>query len=235
MKVGLVQLRSKPTISALLAAVEKFAKKGAQLGCQLLLFPELTMQQFGTTLFTSRKDRSPFIAKIAKQYQIYLVVGWYLHKKAKFHNTTFVFTPEGKELTRYDKIHPFPVEHVDHRKVTGGKSLTTFTLQGIKFGIITCFDLRFIPEVLGYRELKCDVLLAPSAWVHKDGASEWLPILSHVARVTNSYILGADMAGSIGDIQWNGNSAIVSPKGKIIKQLQQKEGILTVSVSRALL
>jgi len=89
------------------------------------------------------------ICNEARRQKIWVILGSAhpLTPPHKPHNSLYVITPAGVILDRYDKrfLMPGELEHY-----TPGNRFVTFTINGVKCGLLICFDLRF-PEL--YRQL----------------------------------------------------------------------------------
>ena len=64
------------------------------------------------------------------------------NRDGKVYNTAYVFNREGECVASYDKTHLF-TPMGEHEYFTPGDHLCTFTLDGVKCGLIICYDLRF--------------------------------------------------------------------------------------------
>ncbi len=92
--------------------------------------------------------------------------------------------------------------------------------------------VNYLEEVLRYKNLNCNIILAPSAWVEKRNASpEWSLILRARAIDLSAYVIGSDMTGSIGRLKYSGKSAVISPEGKVLKKFDsKKDGIINIAI-----
>ena len=110
-------------------------------------------------------------ANLARDLAIHLLVGSFNERSddaARCYNTSVLFSPEGKILATYRKVHMFDIDLPDLKFMEsatclpGAGPVVVATPFG-KLGLSICFDLRF-PE--HYRELVdqgAEILLIPSA------------------------------------------------------------------------
>ena len=104
------------------------------------------------------------IGGLAKQYGVNIVAGSVSNvRDGKVFNTAMIFDRDGECIAEYDKTHLFtPMGEDDY--YTGGDHLCRFTLDGVKCGIIICYDVRF-PELTRSLALQgLDMLFVVSQW-----------------------------------------------------------------------
>ena len=216
-KVFVVQLAPKKTEKELVTTILKNIQKAEKTKCDLILFPELVFNQWGKS-FPNMKhiDYKDILKDISRKCGLIIVAGGYQAIEKRIYNRTFVYK-RGKLLTYYDKIFLYDLEK--SANISPGKTMSTFNCKKFKIGIQTCYDIRHPEIALSYRNLGCDVILTPSAWVlKKNGSPDWLKLIKVRALDTQCYIVAADMTGKIGNISWLGKSCIASPNGNIIIQ-----------------
>lgn len=88
------------------------------------------------------------VMALAKELKLWVVVGS-LHQLTgdhKPHNSLYVISPEGKIVDRYDKRF---CTGGDLNHCSPGDHFVTFDVNGVKVGLLICYDIRF-PEL--YRE-----------------------------------------------------------------------------------
>ena len=120
--------------------------------------------------------------------------------------------PDGT-VHRYAKIHPFTyggeAEHYD-----AGDSVTTFTLEGVRVTPLVCYDLRF-PELWAAAAPQTDLFVVVANWPHAR-AAHWRALLVARAIETQAYVLGVNRIGEGGGLEYDGDSALVSPSGELL-------------------
>ncbi|MBO0709380.1 MAG: hydrolase, partial [Candidatus Dormibacteraeota bacterium] len=93
----------------------------------------------------------------------------------------------------------------------GEGDLFTFTQDGLTFGVMNAYDVRF-PELARELvvELRAQVLVLPAAWVRGNLKEDHWEILVRARAIENTvYVLAADQAGQ----DCCGASMIVDPMG----------------------
>lgn len=155
-----------------------------------------------------------FLSELAKSYQINIIGGSIGNKKADgFFNTSLVFNRAGELVNEYDKIHLVPMLH-EHQYLTGGQEKAhIFELDGIKMGLIICYDLRF-PELS--RQLALDgaqVLHIVAQW--PDARKEHWTYLQTARAIENQlFVVSSNTVGANVETSFAGTSMIIDPQGE---------------------
>jgi len=198
------------------------------------------------------------LAQLAIQFNITLVAGTIpvlvenqgVQQRNKFYNRSCVFSPEGKLLDYYNKMHLFDtvfhdkaVDHKGERTTTNycestyaqaGEKAVVISTPFAKLGLSVCYDLRF-PEL--YRQLQqqgADIISVPSAFTKVTGLTHWQPLLQARAIENQVFIIAAGQEGvhKNGRETW-GRSMIISPWGEVMACHEYGEGFASVSVDLA--
>ena len=109
--------------------------------------------------------------------------------------------------------------------------MKTINLPWGKLGLSICYDIRF-PNM--YRKLsqKGSIFFSiPAAFTKTTGKKHWHSLIKARAIENFSYIFAPAQYGT----HWNrrktyGHSLIVSPDGKILKELKKGTGVITASI-----
>ena len=116
----------------------------------------------------------------------------------------------GEVVHSQHKIKLFPLgnEH-QHFKPGEEKEMQIFEIEGIKFGLIVCFELRFTEFWLKLRG--ADIILNPSLWGKP--RKQHYEILTRALAITDQcFVVAADSANK----DMARSSAIIDPNGKAI-------------------
>ena len=142
----------------------------------------------------------------------------------KVFNTAYVFDREGACVASYDKTHLF-TPMGEHEYFTPGDHLCTFTLDGVKCGLIICYDLRF-PELTRSLVLQgCDLLFVPAEWP-KVRMLHW-QTLNRARAIENQIFLACcNGCGTAGETVYGGHSAIYDPWGEVKAEAGEQEEII---------
>ncbi|MBM3467986.1 MAG: carbon-nitrogen family hydrolase [Alphaproteobacteria bacterium] len=154
------------------------------------------------------------------------------HSK-KLYNSQIFITDTGKILSRYKKIHLFPL--TSEREVfLDGNSPIIVNFHGIKIGFAICYDIRF-PELFRYYAQNGVELVLISACFPTPRLRDWKILLQARALENQFYVAAVNAVGSerINDqkLTYFGHSLLASPKGEIIDELDGKEGTKTTVIN----
>jgi predicted amidohydrolase len=143
----------------------------------------------------------------------------------------------GNIKTYYDKIHLYDVvlskkeKYFESKTFISGKKIKSANLPWGKLGLSICYDLRF-PNL--YRKLSkvgSIFLSIPSAFTETTGKRHWHSLLRARAIENFCYIFAPAQGGThFNGRKTFGHSMIISPDGKILKELKKSEGVITVSI-----
>ncbi len=114
-------------------------------------------------------------------------------------------------------------------------NLPTFVHEGVKYGIMTGFELHFDYVFRQVDEKKIDALLLPSVCTF-DSKKRWDELIKMRAFTHNIYILRANRIGNYkhedGDWRFYGHSLLVNPHGELEESLADEEAMLFVDVDK---
>ncbi|MBR0328062.1 MAG: carbon-nitrogen family hydrolase, partial [Selenomonadaceae bacterium] len=139
-------------------------------------------------------------------------------RKSKIYNTCYVFDRTGANIATYEKTHLFSPAG-ENADFTPGSSLATFSIDGIKCGIIICYDLRF-PELVRQLALQdISILFVAAAWP-VERIQHWDTLLRARAIENQFFVVAANgISSHLGDaMHLGGGSAIYDPWGSLLAQ-----------------
>ncbi|QTH63416.1 carbon-nitrogen hydrolase family protein [Psychrosphaera ytuae] len=191
------------------------------------------------------------LARIANQYQIYLVAGSFPtlpnegectgDSPAKFMATCLVFNPNGHLIADYQKIHLFDVDVDDNTgsyresdSTIPGKNLVCFDTEWGRVGVAICYDLRFPGLFQALRAKGVDAIVLPSAFTEKTGAAHWQSLLSARAIENQIYMIASNQNG----VHQNGretfgHSMVISPWGEVVTNAKRENGLFGTFLDKA--
>ena len=248
MKVGLIQTRTPATHAAALAHTLPLVREAAGGGARLIVTPE------GTNIL--QKDREQLLPQLtlladdpvvnglrdaARDLGVWIDIGSALVKredgpngKRGAANRQVLIRPDGTIAATYDKLHMFDVDLPtgetarESETYEPGEAAVTADIDGVRFGLTICYDLRF-PAL--YRALAlagAEVMTIPAAFTRPTGEAHWEVLMRARAIETGSYVLAPAQGGRHEDRRgtW-GHSLVVEPWGAVIAHLDHDEpGVL---------
>ena len=201
----------------------------------LILLPEMCDTGFSMNLAEVAPDRSrrseAFFARLAKELEIYLVAGLVRRGADGLgRNEAVVFSPEGLELARYAKLHPF--SHVgEDRHFAAGDRLAIFDWQGIKVAPIVCYDLRF-PELFRHAVRAGAELFAVIANWPAARTAHWRPLLRARAIENQAIVVGLNRCGEDPNARYDGQSVVYDPQGVALAEADRDPTLLECDIDR---
>lgn len=235
MKVALAQItlsdRKSDNLNKALSMIESAE------GCDLIVLPEMLMgrRTDETELYQLAEDVeegefAKALKTAAKKHNI-TVCGclWEESGAEQVYNTAMVFSPEGRTVAKYQKLHLFDALSVKESDIMlrGDKLPPVFDVAGVTCGLSICYDLRF-PEV--YRSLVrrgAQLFVIPAAWYGGERKVDHMhTLLSARALENTSYSLCANLTGE----DFAGYSSVFAPFGEQSESLDDKEGLLISSI-----
>ena len=249
-KVSCIQLKSNNDFIYNLKKTEKLIQKAVRQKTDFVLTPEasslFSLDKKKLLKICSSMENDVYLNGIkilAKKFKIWILIGSILVKisKNKLSNRSVLIDRNGLIKTYYDKIHMYDVElskkerYFESKTFTPGKKIKHFKLPWGKLGLSICYDLRF-PNL--YRKLSqsgCLFLSIPSAFTETTGKKHWHSLLKARAIENFCYIFAPAQGGKhYNGRKTYGHSLIISPDGKILKELKKKEGVITANINPVL-
>jgi len=249
-RVALAQIITGRELAANLDLVRDYAGEAKAGGADLVIFPEATMRAFGNSLLDIAEPvDGPWasqIRAIAADEGIVIVAGMFTPGSVdgsdrKVRNTLLVTGP-GVDAS-YDKIHLYDAfGFAESDTVDAGSQPATFDVGGVTFGLATCYDIRFPDLFTENADRGAVVNIVCASWAAGPGKVEQWKLLSRARAVdSTTFVLacgqgdpasaGIEAGGSAPT--GVGHSAVVSPFGEVLKELDGAPGLLFADLDPA--
>ncbi|NIH78471.1 carbon-nitrogen hydrolase family protein [Amycolatopsis viridis] len=237
MRIGLCQITAGTDPTANLDLVARAAAEVAARGARIALFPEATMAAFGTDLRAvaepldgpwARKVRS-----IADEHDLVVVAGMFRPAGGgRVWNTTLV-TGSGQHRG-YDKIHLYDAYgYRESDRIARGTAPALIEVDGVRFGLATCYDLRFpwLFDLLAKAGARA--FLVGASWAAGPGKrAQWELLTRARALDTTSWLVacGHSPPAHTGSRDASpvpagiGRSVVVDPYGRVRAELGAEPG-----------
>ncbi len=217
--------------------------QAASEGARLLVLPEMFNVPYDNSYFSEYAEEYPgetteFLKSKAMELDVYIAGGSIPERdKDRIYNTSYVFSPKGELVGKHRKAHLFDIDveggitFKESDVLSPGQESTLFTVDGVKVGLIICYDIRF-PEFTRKLALEgAQVVLVPAAFNMVTGPSHWH--LSARARALDNqvYMLMCSQSRNMeSSYTAYGHSLATGPWGDLVSELDTEEGILHVTI-----
>lgn len=209
-------------------------------GAKLIVFPEYSsyfVDPMDESLAANAEDLDgefvETLRALASEYAVVIVAG--LAERAtdghRVRNTVVAVRGD-RVLAVYRKQHLYDAfGQTESDWVEPGKvgEAATFELGGLRFGLMTCYDLRFPEVARSLVDAQADALVVPAEWVRGPlKEHHWTTLLAARAIENTVYVVAADHPTPIGV----GHSQIVDPQGVVLAGVGTAPGIAVAVVER---
>ena len=237
MKVSVVQmnmrsLAGKENFDRAEALIRRAARETAP---DVILLPETWNTGFmpaGDLAAASDENAKAVRARfspLARELNVNIVAGSVSNKRGgHIYNTACVFDRTGACLAEYDKTHPF-TPMGEHEVYTPGNHLVTFTLDGVRCGLLICYELRF-PELWRTLALRgAQVMFLPAQWTAAR-QYHWETLTAARAIENQLFVVSCNACGERDGTLYGGFSRIIDPLGAVLAQGGGEEEIVTADL-----
>lgn len=216
-----------------LAKVQELTAEAKRRGSDVVLLPELwstgydleNAGQYATSL-----DEGLFaeLATLARENAIHICGSLLSVRDGRYHNTAPLFSPAGKRLGHYSKIHLFrPMEEAKY--LAAGQAVPVFDLPWGKSAIAICYDLRFPELFRKYALAGAKIIFLPAGWPHPR-LMHWQTLLRARAIENQMFIAACNHVGRDQGRKFFGHSAIYDPWGETVVEAGEVETLLTAQI-----
>ncbi|MBL7760361.1 MAG: amidohydrolase [Sediminibacterium sp.] len=221
------------------ANLHQFEEKIAsiQQPAQLVVLPEMFSTGFSMKpaelAETMDGPSVQWMKRIAAKYKIILTGSLIIEADQQYYNRLLWVLPNGT-VGVYDKRHRFAFAGEDRFYTAGNKRLIT-SVNGWKFNLQICYDLRFPVWARQQSEdaPEFDVLLYVANWPERRSHA-WKSLLIARAIENQCYVVGVNRVGKDGnDIEHSGDSMLVDPLGEVLFTESGREVISTHLLDKA--
>jgi len=145
-------------------------------------------------------------------------------------NEAVAFGPDGAELVRFTKLHPFTFAGEPER-FAAGDGIRTFAWAGFTVAPFVCYDLRFPESFRAAIRRGADLLVVLANWP-AERADHWVTLLRARAVENQAYVAGVNRCGASPHHAYSGRSLIVDPRGVILDDAGSREGTIAADLDR---
>lgn len=241
--IAVAQFAPAADTQANLGVIAQLVARAARRGAALVVFPEYAsyfVDPFDDSLAAHAEPvEGPFVAALtdlAAMHGVLIVAGLLeeVPESRRVRNTVVAVDSTGLVAT-YRKLHLYDAfgqresDWVEPGELTDPE---TFEVGGLRFALMTCYDLRF-PEVgRTLADAGADVFLVPAEWVRGPLKEHHWRTLLHARAIENTvYVAAADHPPPLGV----GNSMIVDPQGVEVAAIGTATDVVVAHLDKAAL
>jgi (R)-amidase len=205
------------------------------MGADLIVFPETTLSGFPNPAEARdiglKLESAPItqIRQAAQRMRTGVAFGFVESADGTLYNTALLLDKNGSIRLRYRKTHLWA--HTDVGIFSPGNSFFTCDVDGLRIGLLICYDVEFPETSRALAQMNVDVIvvldgnMAPYGPVHRRAI-----IMRAIENQCFAVLVNRVGSSELWDFQ--GGSVAVSPLGEIIADLGQKEETIAVELSR---
>lgn len=245
-KIALAQMNSTADTDANLVKMKAMTAEAAANGAKLIAFPE-NSEYIGTDYPGNAKEVpgavTDFLGDCAREHQIYIHCGSITEKSAgnKPYNTSLLFSPQGRIVGRYSKLHMFDISMDDgpsyreSDETSPGNEIAVCDTGLGCFGMAICYDMRF-PEIFKLMaQAGAQIIFVPADFTMNTGKDHWMPLLRSRAIENTCYIAAPGQIGQKPEFMAYGRSMVIDPWGNIISMASDEEQVIYADIDTELI
>jgi omega-amidase len=221
-----------------LLSIVQDVKDGVCTMPDVIVLPEMWNTGYALSEAATLGDRDAgqtrsFFSAFAKEHQINVVCGSVASIEASgIYNRAIVFNRFGQEVATYAKVHLFRLME-EEKYLTPGEGLVFFELDGIRCGLMICYDLRFPELCRSYALGGAEIVFVPAQWPHPR-LMHWRTLQQARAIENQMYVVTCNRVGTSGGTHFCGHSSVIDPWGERLIEGDESEQILRVTIDRSL-
>jgi omega-amidase len=195
----------------------------------LVVLPEMFATGFSMAVASitdsETRESQAFLAEVARRRRLYVMAGIVTSGvPGRGRNECVVYSPEGEEISRYAKLHPFGLGG-ETTHYESGDGIETFACGDLEIAPFICYDLRF-PEVFRRAVQRGANLMTVIASWPDAREHHWVTLLQARAIENQAYVVGVNRCGTDPNLRYPGRSMIVGPDGMVLADAGAAEGVI---------
>ncbi|CAM5366099.1 hydrolase [Streptomyces avidinii] len=201
-----------------LKALDEAAARAAQAGAGLLVTSEMFLTGYALETEDIARLAEPAdgasaraIGETARRHGVAVLYGYPERDGGAVYNAAQLIGPDGSRQANYRKTHLFgPFEQAAF--TPGDTPVVQADLNGLRVGIMICYDVEFPENVRAHALAGTDLLLVPTAQMHpfQFVAEQLVPVRAFENQM---YIAYVNRTGPEGEFEFIGLSCLASPDG----------------------
>ncbi|HEJ2226289.1 carbon-nitrogen hydrolase family protein [Pseudomonas alloputida] len=188
----------------------------------LIVFPETTLCGFpdktevGDVAMTVESQAIQLLKAAARRGSVALAFGFAEQDGGAFYNTAVLLDREGRIALRYRKSHLWP--HTDRGVFTAGNAFFVSEIDGVKIGLIVCYDVEFPETSRALARLGAQLILVLDGNMSPYGPVHRRAVTAR-AMENQCYAVLVNRVGAGRELEFAGESLAVDPYGEVIDEV----------------
>ncbi|WP_432065170.1 carbon-nitrogen hydrolase family protein [Streptomyces sp. C10-9-1] len=220
LRTALLQSSGRPgDVAANLKVLDEAAARAAEAGAGLLVCPELFLTGYAIGDAVPRLAEpadgpgAAAVAEIAVRHGLAVHYGYPERSGELVHNSAQLIGPDGTRLANYRKTHLFGCFEQEHF-TPGDRPVVQAELDGVRIGLLICYDVEFPENVRAHALAGTDLLLVPTAQMHpfQFVAESVIPVRAFENQMYLAYV---NRTGPEGEFEFVGLSSLAGPDGTV--------------------
>ncbi|MGW1028309.1 carbon-nitrogen hydrolase family protein [Streptomyces sp. NPDC002577] len=240
MRTALLQSSGRPgSVVENLKVLDEAAGRAAAAGAGLLVTPEMFLTGYAIGDGVARLaepadgDSADAVAEIAGRHGLAIAYGHPERSGDRVFNSVQLIAADGTRLANYRKTHLFGCFERDHF-TPGEQPVVQAELNGLRVGLMICYDVEFPENVRAHALAGTDLLLVPTAQMHpfQFVAECVVPVRAFESQM---YIAYVNRVGQEGEFDFVGLSTLAGPDGVARARAGRGEELVLVDADPVLL
>ncbi|MFI1396823.1 carbon-nitrogen hydrolase family protein [Streptomyces sp. NPDC020681] len=240
LRTALLQSSGRPgSVAENLKVLDDAAHRAAASGAVLLVCPEMFLTGYAIGDDVPRLAEpadgpgATAVAEIAARHGIAVGYGYPERDGELIFNSAQLIGPGGDRLANYRKTHLFGC--FEQQWFTPGEQpVVQAELDGVRIGMLICYDVEFPENVRAHALAGTDLLLVPTAQMHpfQFVAESVVPVRAFESQM---YIAYVNRTGPEGEFEFVGLSSLAAPDGTTRVRAGRGEELVVGEVDPVLL
>ncbi|MFI9763752.1 carbon-nitrogen hydrolase family protein [Streptomyces sp. NPDC051963] len=240
MRTALLQSSGRPgsTVENL-KVLDEAAGRAAAAGAGLLVAPEMFLTGYAIGDDIARLaepadgDCADAIADLASRHRLVIAYGYPERDGDSVFNSAQLISADGDRLANYRKTHLFGCFERDHF-TPGEQPVVQAELNGLRVGLMICYDVEFPENVRAHALAGTDLLLVPTAQMHpfQFVAESVVPVRAFENQMYVAYV---NRVGQEGEFEFVGLSTLAGPDGIARTRAGRGEELVVADADPAIL
>ncbi|MEV6081136.1 carbon-nitrogen hydrolase family protein [Streptomyces sp. NPDC052069] len=240
LRTALLQSSGRPgAVAENLKVLDEAAGRAAAAGARLLTGPEMFLTGYAIGDAVPRLAEpadgpgAQAVADIARRHGLAVLYGYPERAGELIFNAAQLIGPDGTPLANYRKTHLFGGFEQEWF-TPGERTVVQAELDGVRVGLLICYDVEFPENVRAHALAGTDLLLVPTAQMHpfQFVAESVVPVRAFESQMYVAYV---NRTGPEGEFEFVGLSCLAGPDGTVRARAGRGEELLVSDVDPAFL